>query len=187
MDDTFTFVAPVMPRRQIDPFAWRLAVTAVVTVVTIGAFANFVIRHEHAADVQRTLLQQQVERADAARAAHVTAQADTAAITLDQQARDSADHAVTLARGVIEKTSVPSDAGPFQLSGIQPSLLFVDGPSTSPGVVSIATTDAAWAAAVRGPSGACYWVRLSSGGETTYGTGRLCTGAAAMSATGAVW
>lgn len=187
MDDTFTFVAPVMPRRQIDPFAWRLAVTAAVALIATVAFATFVIRHEHVADVQRTLLQHQVERADAARAAYVTAQADTAAITLDQQARDSADRAVALARGVIEKTSIPSDAGPFQLSGIQPSLLFVDGPSTSPGVVSIATTDAAWAAAVKGPSGACYWVRLSADGETTYGTGRLCTGTSAMTATDAAW
>lgn len=187
MDDTFTFVAPVMPRRQIDPFALRLAVATAVAVVVIGTFATFVVRHEHAADVQRTSLEQQAARADATRAAYVTAQADAVAITLDSQARDSADHALTLARGVLAQTSSVVDAGPFQLSGIQPSLLFVDGPSTSPAVVSIATTDAAWAAAVKGPSGACYWVRLSSAGDTTYGTGRLCTGEAAMAAAGVTW
>ena len=187
MDDTFTFVAPVMPRRQIDPFAWRLAVTAAVAFVAIGTFATFVVRHERAADVQRASLQQQVERADAATILHVTEQADAVAITLDTQARDSADHALALARDVLAQTSSPLDAGPFQLSGIQPSLLFVDGPSTAPAVVSIATVDTAWAAAVKGPSGACYWVRLSAAGDATYGTGRLCTGEAAMAASGTAW
>ncbi len=43
-----------------------------------------------------------------------------------------------------------TDAGPGQLSAIERSLVFTDGPSQAPGIVSVATAGRRWAAAVHG-------------------------------------
>ena len=50
------------------------------------------------------------------------------------------------------------DAGPAQLSALQPGYTFVDGPSTMPTIVSVAAEQDVWAAAVLSPSGTCFWI-----------------------------
>ena len=77
--------------------------------------------------------------------------------------------------------------GPDQLSLLDPSLTYIEGPSTSVNVVSVASSNAAWAAAILGPSGTCYWVKLSAMALPSYGTGTTCTGAAAMAANSTSW
>jgi hypothetical protein len=73
------------------------------------------------------------------------------------------------------------DAGPAQLSALQPGYTFVDGPSTAPSIVSVASTTDTWAAAVGGSGGRCHWIRATSVGNVSHGTGLECTGAAALS------
>ena len=68
-----------------------------------------------------------------------------------------------------------------------PTLTYTTGPSTSVTVVSVASSAAAWAAAVLAPSGTCYWVKLGAMALPTYGTGTTCTGAAAMAASHRSW
>ena len=48
----------------------------------------------------------------------------------------------------------------------------------------MASTREAWAAAVMGSSGACYWLRYSARDGAAYGTDGTCTGHAALSAAG---
>ncbi|MGH2539691.1 MAG: hypothetical protein ACRDGK_04155, partial [Actinomycetota bacterium] len=67
------------------------------------------------------------------------------------------------------------------------SLVFVDGESPVPGVVSVSSTKRVWAAAVMGPSGTCYRVRFSLRAGPSYDTGRPCTGEAAFDAGGSTW
>jgi hypothetical protein len=189
MDDTFSFVAPVMPRRTVDPFALRLAVTAGVLVALIGAFGAFVVGHERAADARRASLEATIVSQAEARAEVVPDPREDPEIValLDAQARSSASRALELATSLVASTDDLAQAGPSQLSMAQPSMLFVDGPSTSPAVVSVRATSTSWSAAVMAPSGRCYWVALDGDGLASYGTGRACSGAAAASATGAGW
>jgi hypothetical protein len=66
-------------------------------------------------------------------------------------------------------------------------MIFVDGPSQAPGVVSVASTKDAWGAAVMGPSGTCFLLRYASGEGVTYGAGGVCTGAEALTVTDPSW
>jgi hypothetical protein len=189
MNDTFSFVAPVMPRRAVDPFALRLAVAAGVFVLLVGAFGAFVVQHERSADTARATLERRVLAQSQARSeATLDVRADPGvAALLDSQARSSATRALELALTVYAQTSTFAEAGPSQLTIAQPSMLFVDGPSTSAAVVSVEATDAGWSAAVAAPSGLCYWVHLNTDGAARYGTGRACTGAAATAAGEPSW
>jgi hypothetical protein len=49
-----------------------------------------------------------------------------------------------------------------------------------PGIVSVAADRDAWAAAVLGPSGTCYWIRTDANGLVATGTSSECTGLAAL-------
>jgi hypothetical protein len=73
------------------------------------------------------------------------------------------------------------EAGIAELSALEPGYTFVDGPSTTPRIVSVASTVGTWAAAVQGPSGICHWVRATSTGSVSHGIAGECTGAAALS------
>ncbi len=78
-----------------------------------------------------------------------------------------------------------SDAGPDQLSALEPDLTYVAGshPSIGPNVISVEATAQAWGGAVLSSSGTCFYLR-SVGTTKAYGTGQPCTGEAAMAATG---
>ena len=73
------------------------------------------------------------------------------------------------------------------MSQAERTLLYVDGPSTAPSVVSVYAGTAGWAAAVRGGDHRCYWVALTPEGRTRYGTGTPCTGTAALGADRPAW
>ena len=174
MDDSFSFRTTVRLRRQFDPLVVKAAVFGTLVVLGIGLFANWVISSEResfsraarhvmppgvgAAPVD-TPLQLAIGDADAEKAA---------SIALDAARVAFAEHRSFL------------DAGQAQLSALQPGYTFVDGPSTAPRIVSVASTAKIWAAAVQGSGGICHWVRTTSAGTVSHGTGRECTGTAAL-------
>ncbi|HEX9299964.1 MAG TPA: hypothetical protein VF968_07515 [Actinomycetota bacterium] len=201
MSDTFTFIAPVMPRRRADPFAVKLATVGLVLIVLISGFATFVVAQERAADARHAALEART-RAEASATADrlavtpVPAVADDPVVAgpvpggvanlLDGQARDAAERALALARSALGGGDLAT-AGATALSDADPSLLFVDGPSTAPSIVSVAVSGGVWAAAVMGPSGACYWVSFDTHGVVRYDRSRACTGQAALGAAHTAW
>jgi hypothetical protein len=190
MDDAFSLVAACMPRsRRLSSFDVRVIVLGVVATLLIATFAVFVVSQQRAADARRAAA---LATQRAAEAAHVqTALADVATTApaadgavvagmLDRQAKDAAVGALEAA------TRLAAEAGPnavttASLSATQPGILFVDGPSTAPSVVSVYAGPAGWAAAVHGGT-TCYWVARAPGGRARYGAGTGCTGLAALAA-----
>ena len=104
----------------------------------------------------------------------------------DSAAQGAIGRAVVVAQTLFaERGSFPTDAA--MLSGAEPSLVFRAGPSDGPTTVSYAVGDDGFAAAVRSESGTCWWVRIDPTGVTSYGSGRACTGSAAMAASAPTW
>ena len=173
MDDSFSFRATVPLRRQFDPLRVKAAVFGTMVALGVGLFANWVIgseresfsraaRHVMPTDVQAAQVDGRSELATTAEAEKATG------IALDAARAAFAEHRSFL------------DAGPTQLSALQPGYTFVDGPSTAPTIVSVASTPDTWAAAVRGAGGMCHWIRATSVGNVSHGMGFECTGAAAL-------
>ena len=200
VSDTFTFIAPVMPRRRADPFAVKLAMCGVILLLLISAFATFVVAQERSADVRHAALEARTaaeEQANANRLASIPGAAATDPVAagavpggvaklLDGQARDATERALALARGALGRGDLGA-AGAAQLADADPTLLFVDGASTAPTIVSVALNGGVWAAAVMGPSGVCYGVSLDTQGVVRYDRSRPCTGQAALAAAGSAW
>jgi hypothetical protein len=202
MSDTFTFVAPAMPRRRPEPFTTRLVALGLALGLLVAGFGVFVMRAERAADARRTALEAQAVAAEQAEADRLAAEAEAglarrqAAMTtvpagvarlLDEQARDAADHVLSLAQGELADAGELSSADVAWLTQQDGALLFVDGPSTAPTIVSVAATTASWGAAVMGPSGTCYLVSLRADGDVGYDRGATCTGQVALAAARASW
>src|SRR6266550_1520978 len=103
MSETFTFVAPIMPKqRRFDPFALRIGIAAVIFATLVVAFAVFVVSHEHLADArgaaaETAQLAQEQARAVAASAS--PAASDPALVRLlDGDARAAAERTLALAQ-----------------------------------------------------------------------------------------
>jgi hypothetical protein len=187
MDDAFSLVAARMPRsRRLSPFDVRVIVLGVVATLLIATFAIFVVSQQRAADARRAnalATQRAAETARAQATVATTAPAADGVVVagmLDRQAKDAAVGALEAA------TRLAAEAGPnavttASLSATQPGILFVDGPSTAPSVVSVYAGPAGWAAAVHGGD-TCYWVARAPGGRVRYGSGTGCTGLAALAA-----
>jgi hypothetical protein len=202
MSDTFTFVAPAMPRRRPEPFTTRLISLALALAVIVAGFATFVVRAERAADARRTALEAQAVAAERAKADRIAVEAEAGlarqqatmttvpagvARLLDAQARDAADHVLSLAQGEVADDGDLSSADVAWFTQQDGALLFVDGPSTAPSIVSIAASTTSWGAAVMGPSGTCYLVSLRSNGAIAYDRGATCTGESALGAARVSW
>jgi hypothetical protein len=202
MSDTFTFIAPVMPRRQVDPFAVKLVTSGVVLLLLVSAFATFVVAKERSADIRHAALEAQERAQEQATADRLASIPDAAAAVpdpivtgtvpagvaklLDGPARDAAERALALARGELGRGDLAAtDAA--QLADADPTLLFVDGPSTAPTIVSVAVSAGVWAAAVMGLSGECYGVSIDTHGAVRYGHAGACTGRAALASAQTAW
>lgn len=87
----------------------------------------------------------------------------------------------SLAAATVERLN---DVGPEDMEFQGP-----DEASDEPLVVSVAMREGDWNGAARADSGACYFIRLTSVGETLRGTlpGNECTGAAAGRADASGW
>jgi hypothetical protein len=188
MDDAFSLVAARMPRsRRLSPFDLRLIALAAVAALLIVAFAAFVVAEQHVADVRRAATLEAQHAAEAARAdaaaATPSVEGSAAIDELDGQAQVSAKaalHAAAMTDGLDTATAAA-------LSALEPDLVFVDGPSTAPSVVSVYVGTAGWAAAVHGGANTCYWVARTAGGRDRFGTGAVCTGLAALAADQPSW
>jgi hypothetical protein len=197
MDDAFRMVAARMPRtRRLTPFAFRATVVLVILGVLLVVFASFVASEQRTADARRSQLEA-TQRADAeAEARAAAAQVGAAdpgtpdAATVRGMVNERAQEAATTALGTAQRFAAtePIDgATATAISPLEPSLLFVDGPSTGPSVVSVYAGAAGWAAAVGGAHGTCYWVAVALDGRARYGTGMPCTGMAALASDRGAW
>jgi hypothetical protein len=175
MDDSFSFRATVPLRRQFDPTVVRAALFGTLVVLGIGLFAHWVISSER----------ESFSRADRSLMLHEVEARQTDGLpspaTNDAAADEATGIALKAARAAFLEHRSFLDAGPAQLSALLPGYTFVDGPSTTSRIVSVASTADTWAAAVQGQGGMCHWIRVTSAGDVTHGTGLECTGTAALS------
>jgi hypothetical protein len=174
MDDSFAFRTTV-PLRRWDPRSVKALVFGTLVVLGVGLFANWVVASE---------------RASFARTYHrVAPSGDTMTESDDAgdptSAADDAEKVTGIALAAARAASIEHrgflDAMPARLHALRPGYIFVDGPSTTTRIVSVASTADTWAAAVKGPGATCYWIRATSAGDVTRGIGLPCTGAAALS------
>ena len=188
MDDTFAFRSTGLPlRRRVDPVALKAALAAFVVVLAVGLFARWVIASERASELEKPSSEpvgvQVLEGVET-----VAARTPADPLREDVLAQRVAERALRAAQKALAKGGSFADAGPGQLTERLPDLTLTDGPSLAPSIVSVATNDVAWAAAVLSDVGTCWQVRLSARGHVAYGTGAdTCTGAAALDAADPSW
>jgi hypothetical protein len=162
----------------------KLAFAGAVTMISFIALATLVIDSERRSDLRAGILPVAVAPA----VAHAGPEpADIDARSPDGPARAAATDAVGLAQRVFERHATFAWATTARLAEAGTGLIFVDGRSTAPGIVSVAPGDSSWAAAVMSTSGTCFWARASATGQVRFGTGLLCTGRAAMAASRTTW
>jgi len=173
MDDSFAFRTTVPLRRRLDPRVVKAAFFGTLLVVAVGLFVRWVMASER----------ESISRATRGELFTVTPadQVDRPIeVSTDQDAVEATEIALAASKVAFLEHRSFLDAGPAQLSALQPGYTFVDGPSTAPEIVSVAATPHTWAASVRGPGGTCFWVRATSAGGVTHGIGSECTGSAAL-------
>jgi hypothetical protein len=174
MNDFFAFRTTV-PLRRLDPGVAKAAVLGTLLVLAVGLFARWVVVSER----------ESFSRGDR-REVPTEATADPVegltSTPVDAAAEEAIGEALAAAELAFSKHGSFLDATPARLSALQPGYIFVDGPSTTPEIVSVAVTNDTWAAAVQGFSGTCFWVRAATLGEVTHGIGTDCTGSAALHA-----
>jgi hypothetical protein len=172
MDDSFAFRTTVPVRRQVDRRLVKGGIGVGVFLCVVAWFATWVIASERKSFADRP--------APVAAAPAQSAETPPDPDATLQDARDALRNAFVAARAASIERRTFLDAGPARLTELQPGYSFVDGPSTMPRIVSVATTDEVWAAAVMAPDGTCLWVRATLAGEVTRATGVECTGSAAL-------
>ncbi len=175
MDDSFAFRTNVPLRSRLDPGVAKAVVVSTLLVLAVGLFARWVVISE------RDSFSRAVRREVPAEAATGAVDGLTSAST-----EASAEQAIGLALAAAEVAFSTHgtflDATPARLTSLQPGYIFVDGPSTTPEIVSVAATADTWAAAVQGSGGLCLWTRVTGAGDVTHGFGSECTGSAALHA-----
>jgi hypothetical protein len=189
MDDTFSFSAPPVPlRRRTDPRAVKLALLGVVLMTGLVVFSRWVVDSERRSEAKAAAAAVGDSRAVGliGGAEEVAAVQESSLPALDVPARADARTALATARVAARGRATLADAGPGQLAAIDRSLIFTDGPSPAPGIVSVAIEGHSWSAAVMGASGTCYWLKLGPNG-VAYATGSLCSGTAALAAGDSHW
>ena len=179
MNDTFSFHAPAeVFRRRLDARWVRIGIVGLLVVVAMSSFARWVVASERTADLRREAALTALRRPASSSA--------PAPVEDDDLAKAAATTALTIARGVFAETGSFSDASTAVLAAEQPDLIFVDGPSAAPAIVSVDARPDAWSAAVMGDAG-CVWVAVTADGLIRYGDGTECTGTAAAAADRATW
>jgi hypothetical protein len=110
--------------------------------------------------------------------------------------KDSIGHAeqtLTVAQAAAERVSAAdgdlNGADHTRMSAVEPSLQWIAGGDQATGLneVSVATGNGDWGAAVEARPGACFYLHLTSDGNTFYGVGTSCTGQEALQATDPRW
>ena len=187
MDDTFSFRAAPLPlRRRIEPRMIKVAVAAIIVVFSVVAFARWVVQSERQSEAAAAGLSEDEALVGRLQGSDAAEGAGQELRVTDAPARADARTAMAAARDATRGRATFAEAGPGELSTLVRSLVFTDGPSTAPGIVSVATSGDRWAGAVLGASGTCYWITLTPGGPS-FDSGRSCTGVAALSADDRTW
>jgi hypothetical protein len=170
VDDSFAYRATLPPGPRFAPWVVKTAVASGLLVLAVVLFARWVVASERESFargmdpvIPATLVGQIEGRSEGA--------------TTDADAEEATRLALAAARAAIAAGGSFLDADPARLSALQPGYTFVDGPSSMPEIVSVAADRHAWAAAVLGPSGTCYWIRADANGRVATGTSSVCTGA----------
>ncbi len=167
--DSFNLGKPSRgPQLDARTLLWA-GIAVVVALTVVVAYLQFVGKSGKTVASDQASVVQQVSRAQ------------------DLQAKVNGRIALSAASAAYQASNGFTTIGPDQLSLLDPTLTYTTAPSTSVDVVSVASANAAWAAAVLGPSGTCYWVKLGMMAVPAYGTGTTCTGAAAMAASDPSW
>jgi hypothetical protein len=174
MDDSFAFRTTVPLRRRFDPSLVKAAVFGALIVLGIGLFASWVVASERAsfARTDHRVAPSEVTIAG------IDAGADPSSV--DSDAEKATGIALATAKAAFVEHGSFLHAGPAQLSALQLRYTFVDGPSTTPRIVSVASTADTWAAAAQDRDGTCHWIRVTSAGNVSRSIGWECRGAAAL-------
>jgi hypothetical protein len=151
----------------------KAAVVSGLVVLAVALFARWVVESERA-----SFARGMHPVVPAMRVGQIEGASDGSAT--DADAEVATRIALASARAVAAASGSLLDADPARLSALQPGYTYVDGPSLTPEIVSVAADRGTWAAAVLGPSGTCYWIRTDADGHVTTGTSSECTGLAAL-------
>jgi hypothetical protein len=173
MDDSFAYRSTLPPGPRVEPWLVKGAVVLVLLALGIGLFARWVVASERASFArgqQRVLPSMSVGQ--------LRDSEDLAGT--DAEAEEATRIALAAARVVFARSGSFLAAEPARLSALQPGYAFVDGPSTTSTIVSVAADRRVWAAAVLGPTGTCFWVRAHRDGTVETGTSSPCTGASVL-------
>ncbi|HEX4941236.1 MAG TPA: hypothetical protein VFW51_01790 [Actinomycetota bacterium] len=172
MDDSFTYRTTLPQRLRVEPWLIKGAVVLVVLALGIGLFARWVVASERASLArghQRAMPSMSV--------GHLRG---SEPVGTDAEAEEATRIALAAARVALAGSGSFLAAEPARLSALQPGFTFVDGPSTTSTIVSVAADRRVWAAAVLGPSGTCFWVRAHRDGAVETGTSSTCTGTSVL-------
>lgn len=151
----------------------KAAIVGALVVLGAGLFAMWVVASERASFTTR------VHRVPPEDPVSAPGSGTDPALT-EADAEQATRVSLAAARAAFAEHRSFLNAGIAELSALEPGYTFVDGPSTTPRIVSVASTVGTWAAAARGPSGICYWIRATSTGGVSHGVGGECTGAGAL-------
>jgi hypothetical protein len=180
MDDSFSFRARIPMRRRIDPWVFKAGLAVALIALGVGTFARWVIASEDA-----SIARAAHHRAEDVAVTQISSSADP--ISTDADAKEAARIALAAARAGFSERRTFRDAGPAQLSALQPGFVFVDGPSTMARIVSVAWTAGRWAAAIESSTGTCFWIRTDARGIIERGRMPDCVGSAALTAAATGW
>lgn len=91
-------------------------------------------------------------------------------------------YALSEARGIYANDGSFDNAGWMKLQAIDGQLQYQGpgDPSRGDGYVSVYALGDTWAAAVMARTGACFFIKQTAGVPTSYGSGTVCTGRAAL-------
>lgn len=182
MNDTFSFHAPAdVFRRRVDPRWIRLGAVTLLVVVAVASFARWVVASENAADRRRAVALG-APQLGGPQGPPVETGPPVSVVPAEEAAAAAADTAVSIARDVHARTGSFEGASTALLAQEAPDLIFVDGPSVAPSIVSVLATTRRWAAAVMAEPGRCLWIATNADGLVRYGEGSGCTGDAATDA-----
>jgi hypothetical protein len=172
MDDSFSYRSTQPSGPRFEPWVIKSVVAGAVVVLGIALFARWVVASE-----RESFARGARQMVPSVRVGQIEGTATGPGT--DADAEEAIRVALTAARAAVAGGGPFLAADPARLGELQPGYTFVDGPSTTPQIVSIAANRDAWAAAAMGPSG-CFWIRLARDGSIESGTTSTCTGAAVL-------
>jgi hypothetical protein len=193
MSDTFAFRSAPVPLwqriRRIDRRAVKAGLLAFVLFAGTVRFADWVIQSERASFVRAAARDTSIQ-IGVIPGGLVTAPASTPAsfTTEDRRAQHALRRALDAARSLFRGHGTFADAGPAQLGSRVHGVTFTDGPSPVPQIVSVASSNDAWAAAARSTTGSCFEISIDGHGRVRLGTSAgACIGTAALRAGETTW